>query len=109
MCEDWMEQLVYFFFKACQDHQVYLDTLMNHGLFHLHRLAMLDTCFLHKNIVTQHLYLEVPHYMRRFLVRAYVDTALSFFEEWKRTDFALSLEEITEMYLDIVHHPDPQD
>lgn len=101
--EDWLEKLVYFFFQESMTQRDYLTTLMEHRLYHLHRVALLEICFVHKSIVTQKQYLETPPSLRRFLVRTYVDTALSFYEEWKYTDFALSIEELTTMYLDIFH------
>lgn len=106
--EDWVERLIYYFFQESRKHQNYLSLLMKHKLFHLHRIALLEVGFVHRNIVKQRLYMELPEEMRRYLVRAYVDCALSFYEEWQSTNFALSIEEVRDMYLDIIHNPNEE-
>lgn len=103
--DKWVESVIYYFFEQSYKYKDYLSLLSKHKLFYIHREALLEITFTHKNITTQSLYLDLPEYMRRFLVRAYTDSALSFFEEWESTDFALPIDKITEMYIDIIHHP----
>lgn len=102
----WIDDLVYRFFELSYHHRDYLDLLAKRGIFTLHVNELFFIFQNHEKVTSQKLYLDLSEHMRPYAIRAYTASALAMYEQWSATNFDLSIQELTDLYLEIVHNPE---
>lgn len=104
--DDWMEDAVYLFFETSKKRSDFLSLLVKQNLFRLFRQELVKVFSEHDLVVNQSLYQTLPPPVKPYIVSVYIASALAIYRKWSENGFVETTKEITEVFLDIVHHPE---
>lgn len=105
-CDDnWLKEAATQFFSISKARNDYLLLLSKQNIFYLHSAEVVKSFAAHPKVTNQTLFLQLPENVREYAVLTYCYSAINLFEAWSKKGFPETVEEITEIYLSLVHDP----
>lgn len=102
--ELWIVQIIEKFFETTKENSEFLDILRRENLFHLFAQEHLFNLEENQSESLTQAIEEVPEIVRPYILSCYTSTALKFYEIWSSRDFRESIEDITNIFMNVVHN-----
>lgn len=103
--EGWFEEIALEFFVRSKEHRDFLELITRQGLFYLYVGQLFEVFMKHPLVINRKSYVSWSENKRSYVIRTYIGSALAVYEVWSGNKYDLSVEEVTELYLQFVHHP----